>query len=57
MIRLGKKQGGRSAFLEVRESNMVARKLYEHTGFVFVGRRENYYAEEHEDALLMARSL
>ena len=39
--------------LEVRESNTPAIKLYEKLGFQTVGRRKNYYREEHEDALLM----
>ncbi|WP_297211109.1 ribosomal protein S18-alanine N-acetyltransferase [uncultured Flavonifractor sp.] len=39
--------------LEVRESNFPAIGLYEKLGFQVVGRRKNYYREEHEDALLM----
>lgn len=39
--------------LEVRESNTPAIGLYEKLGFETVGRRKNYYREEHEDALLM----
>ena len=39
--------------LEVRESNIPAIRLYEKLGFREVGRRKNYYREEHEDALLM----
>ena len=39
--------------LEVRESNLPAIRLYEKLGFQVVGRRKNYYREEHEDALLM----
>lgn len=39
--------------LEVRESNAPAIALYEKLGFREVGRRKNYYREEHEDALLM----
>ena len=39
--------------LEVRESNSPAIGLYEKLGFQVVGRRKNYYREEHEDALLM----
>ena len=48
--------GGCSATLEVRESNMVAQHLYARFGFVLVGRRKNYYADNHEDALLMTAS-
>ncbi len=39
--------------LEVREHNLPAISLYEKNGFRTVGRRKNYYAEIHEDALLM----
>ena len=39
--------------LEVRESNAPAIALYEKLGFRQVGRRKNYYAEVHEDAILM----
>ena len=39
--------------LEVREGNAPAIALYEKLGFREVGRRKNYYAEDHEDALLM----
>ncbi|HUS06376.1 MAG TPA: GNAT family N-acetyltransferase [Bryobacteraceae bacterium] len=40
-------------FLEVRESNMTARRLYETLGFVQIGRRENYYEDPVEAALVM----
>lgn len=44
-------------FLEVRESNQVARAFYERHGFREVGRRPRYYAAPIEDALLLALSL
>jgi ribosomal-protein-alanine N-acetyltransferase len=37
-------RGARLVFLEVRESNIAARRLYESCGFVEVGRRRNYYS-------------
>jgi len=40
-------------FLEVRESNAQAIKLYHKLGFRKVGRRRNYYTETNEDALVM----
>jgi ribosomal-protein-alanine N-acetyltransferase len=40
-------------FLEVRESNHAARKLYESSGFATVGRRENYYGDSLEAAIVM----
>lgn len=39
--------------LEVREDNAPAIALYEKNGFAPVGRRKNYYAEVHKDAILM----
>ena len=41
------------ATLEVRLSNLPARRLYEKYGFRPVGLRPNYYSDDHEDALLM----
>lgn len=41
--------------LEVREDNAPAIQLYMKNGFAQVGRRKNYYAEVHKDAILMTR--
>jgi ribosomal protein S18 acetylase RimI-like enzyme/glycosyltransferase involved in cell wall biosynthesis len=43
-------------FLEVRESNTPARKLYEKLGFRVVGRRDEYYDDPVESALVMRKS-
>ena len=43
----------REATLEVRLSNMPARKLYEKYGFRPVGIRPRYYSDNGEDALIM----
>ena len=43
----------REATLEVRLSNVSARRLYEKYGFRPVGLRPRYYAAEQEDALIM----
>ncbi|MGO9863502.1 MAG: ribosomal protein S18-alanine N-acetyltransferase [Terriglobales bacterium] len=40
--------------LEVRESNLAARRLYEKHGFRESGRRRNYYNNPPEDAILYA---
>ena len=56
LIDLGGK-GVRMAFLEVRESNSAARKLYDSRGFREIGRRRNYYRRPVEDALVMRRIL
>jgi len=44
-------------FLELRESNLPARTLYERHGFIRTGRRKSYYANPTEDALCMLRKL
>ena len=53
----GRSRGARLATLEVRRSNAAAIHLYERLGFRTVGVRPNYYAEEHEDALVMLLDL
>jgi len=48
--------GVKKLFLEVRASNLVARALYQKTGFEVVNIRRNYYRAENqgaEDALVM----
>jgi ribosomal-protein-alanine N-acetyltransferase len=44
-----------SLFLEVRESNAAARRLYEKAGFEQSARRKAYYAGPAEDAILYRR--
>ncbi|HEX5313376.1 MAG TPA: ribosomal protein S18-alanine N-acetyltransferase [Gammaproteobacteria bacterium] len=48
-------------FLEVRPSNVAARRLYERAGFAEFGRRRGYYpggnASEREDALILRLQL
>lgn len=41
-----------SIFLEVRESNLAAMRLYENIGFSPDGRRGRYYSDPSEDAIL-----
>ena len=48
---------GESVFLEVRESNLLARALYEKSGFCQSGRRKAYYQSPAEDALVYSRKL
>jgi ribosomal-protein-alanine N-acetyltransferase len=52
-LRLVRDRGGREIFLEVRESNQPARKLYEKWAFVEAGRRKSYYHDPAEDALIL----
>ena len=49
--------GAKTVFLEVRESNDEARKLYEAREFEIAGRRVQYYRKPDEDALIMRRKL
>jgi ribosomal-protein-alanine N-acetyltransferase len=46
-------RGAHEATLEVRLSNLAARRLYEKYGFRPVGLRPRYYSDDHEDALIM----
>ncbi len=46
-------EGARSALLEVRAGNETAQSLYRKYGFDIVGRRERYYKDNNEDAILM----
>lgn len=44
-------RGAQAVFLEVRESNVAARSLYERRGFRAVGLRPAYYRSPPEDAV------
>ena len=44
-----------TVYLEVRESNAGARRLYDRCGFGEVGRRRGYYQRPVEDALVLRR--
>ena len=56
-ISVAASRGTRSLYLEVRESNDVARRLYEKVGFSVVGVRKQYYTEPVEDAIVMRLNL
>lgn len=43
----------KNIFLEVRQNNVSAIKLYENTGFKLVNIRKDYYSDTHENALVM----
>lgn len=47
------KDGARSSFLEVRESNVAAQAMYRKFGYDVIGRRQRYYRDNDEDAILM----
>jgi ribosomal-protein-alanine N-acetyltransferase len=52
--------GIKSLFLEVRASNLIAKTLYEKTGFTIINTRRSYYRvtnQKAEDALVMRCNL
>lgn len=48
--------GAPDATLEVRRSNVAARRLYEGAGFALVAVRTSYYTNPIEDALILSRA-
>ena len=52
-IDLLKRRGAAHFFLEVREGNLDAIRLYGGFGFQMIGRRKHYYVVTNEDALVM----
>lgn len=48
-----REQGATECYLEVREHNENARRLYAFFGFEVISRRKRYYPETGEDALVM----
>jgi ribosomal-protein-alanine N-acetyltransferase len=46
-----------AVYLQVRDSNERARRLYRSRGFEEVGRRRGYYRRPDEDAILLRRAL
>lgn len=62
-IDYGEQQNAENLFLEVRESNTPAIKLYENAGFIEMSVRKNYYPSDNpakngfEDAILMGMAL
>ena len=54
LIQRARNVAASAILLEVRESNLPARRLYEKHGFREVGRRREYYRDPVEDAILYA---
>ncbi len=52
-----RQKGAAFVFLEVRPSNLAARRLYEKLGFTILGLRKGYYRNPSEDAIVMGKSL
>jgi len=57
LIAVARAQGATRVFLEVRESNVAARSLYEKCGFMISGQRKSYFANPVEDAALYTLTL
>jgi len=53
MMQLAWDGGAESIFLEVRQSNKTARRLYTEAGFTPIGIRRGYYSLPTEDAVVM----
>ena len=54
LIQRAQNEAASAILLEVRESNRLARQLYEKRGFSEVGRRRAYYRDPVEDSILYA---
>jgi len=50
-------RGASAVYLEVRDSNERARRLYRSNGFEEVGRRRRYYRRPVEDAIVLRRAM
>ncbi|MFC1579694.1 ribosomal protein S18-alanine N-acetyltransferase [Thermodesulfobacteriota bacterium] len=57
MIETGFSKGSQYIWLEVRISNLPAKRLYNRLGFEEIGRRRGYYRETKEDAIVMVLPL
>lgn len=57
ILEAARERGVRKLFLEVREHNTPAIRMYEKNGFVFFGKRKEYYEKPTEDALLYQKDL
>lgn len=56
LVEEGRKSGTDIFFLEVRESNAAAQRLYVKQGFLEIGRRRSFYERPVEDAIVMSRT-
>jgi [ribosomal protein S18]-alanine N-acetyltransferase len=57
LLEASRGRGARRVTLEVRESNLVAQRLYLRNGFRPVAVRHRYYPDNHEDAIVMMLEL
>ncbi len=56
-LQFAKEEGAIASFLEARESNEAAIHMYRKFGYVESGRREGYYADNGEAAILMTLTM
>src|SRR5271155_1829070 len=57
LIARARSEAASAVFLEVRESNLAARRLYEKHGFCETGRRRAYYTSPLDDAIIYSLKL
>lgn len=57
MLSQGREAQAQTIFLEVRQSNTNAIRLYQSRGFAGIGKRRNYYRHPREDAICMAKTV
>ena len=57
LIAAARETDSEAVFLEVRESNTAARRLYERAGFKPIASRKSYYSNPLEDAVVYRRDL
>lgn len=57
MKEMAVRRGIRRIYLEVRDSNETAQRVYEKAGFSVCGRRKKFYRQPEEDAVLMCLHL
>jgi ribosomal-protein-alanine N-acetyltransferase len=57
LLAIARETKSESVLLEVRESNSLARTLYQRAGFHQTGRRKSYYSSPIEDAILYRLTL
>ena len=57
MLSQGREAQAQTIFLEVRQSNTNAIRLYQSRGFAEIGKRRSYYRHPREDAVCMAKTV
>lgn len=54
---MAKREGIKKLFLEVRQSNEVAKSLYKGHGFEEIGIRKNFYVKPCEDGIVLKKNI